>query len=46
MSDVLFVIYINDLIDVFWNALSVKLFADDVKVSYAVVHSDVKVHLL
>ena len=35
----------NDLIDVFGDFLSVKLFADDVKV-YAALNSDVKVHLL
>ena len=45
LGPVLFLIYINDLIDVFGNSLSVKLFADDVKV-YAVLDSDVKVHLL
>ena len=45
LGPVLFLIYINDLIDVFRNFLSVKLFADDVKV-YAVLDSDVKVHLL
>jgi len=45
LGPVLFLIYINDLIDVFGDFLSVKLFADDVKV-YAVLNSDVKVHLL
>ena len=45
LGPVLFLIYINDLIYVFGNSLSVKLFADDVKV-YAVLDSDVKVHLL
>ena len=45
IGPVLFLIYKNDLIDVFCDFLSVKLFADDVKV-YAVLSSDVKVHLL
>jgi len=40
---VLFLIYINDLIDVFCDFLSVKLFTADVKI-YAVLDSDVKVH--
>ena len=43
IGPVLFLIYKNDLIDVFCDFLSVKLFADDVKV-YAVLSSDVKVH--
>jgi len=38
-------IYTDDLIDVFGNFLSFKLFADDVKI-YAVLDSNVKVHLL
>jgi len=42
---VLFLIYINDLINVFGDFLSVKLFADDVKV-YAVLNSNFKVHLI
>jgi len=43
LGPVLFLIYINDLIDVFGDILSVKLFADNAK-AYAVLDSDVKVH--
>ena len=45
LGPVLFLIYINDLINVFGDFLSVKLFADDVKV-YAVLNSNFKVHLI
>jgi len=43
LGPVLFLIYINDLIDVFGDILSVKLFADNAE-AYAVLDSDVKVH--
>ena len=45
LGPLLFLIYINDLVDVFGKFLTVKLFADDVKV-YVIIDDDVKVHLL
>jgi len=44
LEPALFLIYINDLIDVFGDYLPVKLFAD--VTLYAVLDSDVEVHLL
>jgi len=41
----LFVLYISDLVDVFGNFLTVKLFADDVK-AYVVIDDDAKAHVL
>jgi len=40
-----FLLYINDLVDVFGDFLSAKLFADDVKV-YVVIDDDAKVNIL
>jgi len=45
LKPLLFLLYINDLLDVFGDFLSVKLFADDVKV-YVVIDSAVKVQML
>ena len=41
LGPVLFLVYINDLVDLFGPGLSVKLFADDVKI-YAVINSGVR----
>ena len=44
-GSLLFLLYINDLVDVFGDFLSAKLFADDVKV-YVVIDVDAKVNIL
>jgi len=43
LGPLLLLIYINDLVDVFGKFLTVKLFADDVKV-YVIIDDDVKVY--
>ena len=45
LGPLLLLLYINDLVDVFGNFLSVKLFADDVKV-YVIIDDDAKVDVL
>ena len=45
LGPLLFLVYINDLVEVFGNFLMVKLFADDVKI-YVVVDNDTKVAVL
>lgn len=45
LGPVLFLLYINDIVDLFGNGLCVKLFADDLKI-YAVINDIVDVNLL
>jgi len=45
LGPLFFLLYINDLVDVFGDFLSAKLFADDVKV-YVVIDDDAKVNIL
>jgi len=45
LGPALFLLYINDLVDIFGNSLSVKLFADDVKI-YSVINNIDDTYLL